>query len=397
MMPFAEAQTVLQQQLAEHGSCSPLELLLETSRLDYDDYHAWRRGERETLDDTLVEGPGSAHALMGHVEDWARMLNLEPQTITLYGIENHAGTELRASKDPRLDDFLHTEFLPAASRAQLDLFLDTEGLAAANDLAAALASRDVKAAEARLARLVEINPHHLAVADANTLIEALQAAPPCAHDATKRLGELEGRWLPAASAVLHAGARDFLTPMWRELGAALEGKPFDEKQPHRHAAWAYFNGLDWLNVQRSACGIAQSQRQPQLLGWLAEAQWRLRDRNAALASWFTLCWHEPDYFTELIEGRFPDAALKSSWRTAMDADVDPPITARWFPAWMALQAPDTVRAVKTSGVKSDPARAFSALIALATGGNDRQDMDNRRTLQSLHPGLFNLYLDAVEA
>ena len=81
----------------------------------------------------------------------------------------------------------------------------------------------------------------------------------------------------------------------------------------------------------------------------------------------------------------------------MDADVDPPITARWFPAWMALQAPDTVRAVKTSGVKIDPARAFSALIALATGGNDRQDMDNRRTLQSLHPGLFNLYLDAVEA
>ena len=275
MMPFAEAQTVLQQQLAEHGSCSPLELLLETSRLDYDDYHAWRRGERETLDDTLVEGPGSAHALMGHVEDWARMLNLEPQTITLYGIENHAGTELRASKDPRLDDFLHTEFLPAASRAQLDLFLDTEGLAAANDLAAALASRDVKAAEARLARLVEINPHHLAVADANTLIEALQAAPPCARDATKRLAELEGRWLPAASAVLHAGARDFLTPMWRELGAALEGKPFDEKQPHRHAAWALLQRLGLAERATQRLRHRPSQRQPQLLGWLAEAQWRL--------------------------------------------------------------------------------------------------------------------------
>ena len=91
MTPLAEAQTMVQQLIAEHGSCSPLELLLATNRLDYDDYRAWRRGERDTLDDTLVDGPGWARALMEHVQDWALLLNLEAQPIALYGIEENAG------------------------------------------------------------------------------------------------------------------------------------------------------------------------------------------------------------------------------------------------------------------------------------------------------------------
>ena len=398
MTPLAEAQTMVQQLIAEHGSCSPLELLLATNRLDYDDYRAWRRGERDTLDDTLVDGPGWARALMEHVQDWALLLNLEAQPIALYGIEENAGTELRASTDSRLDEFLHTAFQPAASRSQLDLFLDNQESAAANQVIAALESHDTKAAGSLLARLVEVNPHHWAIADVNTLIEALQAKPPGAHEARERLAVLEGRWQPAASAVLHGGARDFLTPMWRQLGTALEGEPFNPRHPHHHAAWAHFNGLDWAGVQRNVCGIADYERQPLLLGWLAEAQWRLRDRKGALATWFALCWHEPDHFKALIEGgRFPDAALTSAWRAAMGADVEPPITAPWFPAWVVLTEPGVALGIGASGGGTDPCRAFDALIALAAGGNDRQEMKSRRTLQALHADLFNLYLDTVDA
>lgn len=397
MTPVAEAQTVVQQLLAEHGSCSPLELLLATNRLDYEDYRAWRRGERETLDDTLVDGPGWARELMERMDDWARLLKLEAQTTTLYGIEGNAGAELRASRDSRLDEFLHTEFQPAASRSQLDLFLDTEESAAANDMAAALVSGDVSEATARLARLGQINPHHWAIVNANTLIGALQTEPPRSENASERLALLESRWLPAASAVLRAEARDFLTPLWRALGAALEDAAFDPAQPRRHAAWAYYNGLDWANVRRSVCDTARYEHQPTLLGWLAEAQWRLRDRKSALASWFALCWRAPGHFTELIEGtRFPDAALKNTWRTAIDADLDPPIDAAWFPAWVLLEAPGTARIVTAAAGKSDPVRAFNALVALAAGGNDRQEMRNRRKLQALHPGLLNRYLDTID-
>lgn len=397
MTPIAEAQAVVQQLIAEHGACSPLELLLATNQLDYDDYRAWRRGERQTLDETLVEGTRSARALMERVEGWARSLNLEAQAITLYGIEENAGAELRASRDRQLDEFLHTEFQPAVSRSQLDLFMDTQESAAVNDVVAALASRDADATESRLARLAGINPHHWAIAEANTLIEALRTEPPSADQAVQRLAEIERRWQPSASAVLHAGARDFLTPMWRALGAALEGKPFDEQQPHHHAAWAYFNGLDWANVRRNVCDTDGYESQPRLLGWLAEAQWRLRDPKAAYASWFALCWREPDHFAELIEGgRFPDAALRQAWLAAQDADLDPPIAARWFPAWMALHAPRIARAVPPPKGDSRPKRAFNTLVALAAGGNDRQEMKDRKALQSLHPGLFSLYLDTLD-
>ena len=397
MTPIAEAQTVVQQLIAEHGACSPLELLLATNQLDYDDYRAWRRGERQTLDETLVEGARSARALMERVEGWARSLNLEAQAITLYGIEENAGAELRASKDRQLDEFLHTEFQPAASRSQLDLFMDTQESAAVNDVVAALGSRDADAAESRLSRLRDINPHHWAIADANTLIEALRTEPPNPDQALQRLAEIERRWQPSASALLHAGARDFLTPMWRALGTALEGRPFDEQQPHRHAAWAYFNGLDWANVRRSVCATDGYESQPQLLGWLAEAQWRLRAPQAAYASWFALCWREPAHFGDLIEGgRFPEAVLKKAWLAAQESDLEPPITAPWFPAWVALHMPHVARAVPASAGDNRPARAFNTLVALAAGGNDRREMKNRKTLQSLHPGLFSLYLDTLD-
>ena len=397
MTPIAEAQTVVQQLIAEHGTCSPLELLLATNQLDYDDYRAWRRGERQTLDETLIDGARSARALMERVEGWARSLNLEAQAITLYGIEENAGAELRASKDRRLDQFLHTEFQPAASRSQLDLFMDTQESAALNDVVAALASRDADAAESRLSRLRDINPHHWAIADADILIEALRTEPPGPDQAVQRLAVIERRWQPSASALLHAGARDFLAPMWRALGTALEGRPFDEQQPRHHAAWAHFNGLDWANVRRNVYATDGYGRQPRLLGWLAEAQWRLRDPKAAYTSWFALCWREPDHFGELIEGgRFPDAVLKKAWLAAQEADFEPPITAPWFPAWVASQLPHVARAVPRCKGHSRPERAFNTLVALAKGGNDRREMKNRRTLQSLHPGLFSLYLDTLD-
>ena len=397
MTPIAEAQTVVQQLIAEHGACSPLELLLAINQLDYDDYRAWRRGQRQTLDDTLAEGAGSARALMERVQGWARSLNLQAQPITLYGIEENAGAELRASRDRRLDEFLHTEFQPADGRSQLDLFMDTEESAMVNDVVAALASHDADAAESRLSRLADLNPHHWAIADANTLIGALRIGPPSPEEAVNRLEEIERRWQPAASAVLHAGARDFLTPIWRALGAALEGKSFDERHPHQHAAWAYYNGLDWANVRRNICGTAGYESQPRLMGWLAEAQWRLRDPKGAYTSWFALCWREPDHFADLIEGgRFPDAVLKKAWLAAQEADLEPPMTAPWFPAWTVLQAPHVARAVPASAGDSHPARAFDALVALAAGGNDRQEMNHRKALQYLHPGLFNLYLDTLD-
>ena len=395
--PFAEAQPAVQRLLAEHGCCALLELLLAVNWLDYEDYLAWRRGERATLDDSLHRAPSGVEGLVKHMEQWGRELDLQAQGVVLYGIEENAGAQLRASADPRLDEFLRTEFQPASGRSQLDLFLDTAEAAACADVAAAIAGRDADAAQARLERLLAINPRHWAVADARTLIEALRASAPGEADAAAWLDAMERSWRPAACALLHGEARDFLTPMWRALGAALESLPFDFGQPTRHPAWAYLNGLDWGNARRAVLATADYEDQPALLGWLAEAEWKLRDAKAAYARWFALCWRSPDHFEALIDhAGFPDAMLKQAWLDGRDAALDPEITPGWFPAWVAATKPVLARTFARCGGGSDGERAFDAMVGIVVANNDREEMDSRSRLRDLHPGLLSAFLEGVE-
>lgn len=394
MTPLGEAQTAAQRLLAEHGACSPLEVLLATNHLYYDDYQAWRRGEQATLDDSLVGGASDTNTLMDGLAKWARSLRLEAQTVALYGTDDNAGTELTASANAPLDALLHTEFRPAAGRAQLDLFFDSSEAIAVNEVAAALAMRDADTADARLSRLIRLNAAHWAIPDVRTLLDALRAPPP--EDAAaglEQLEVLERRWQPAACAVLHANARDFLAPLWRTVGDAMANVSFAATEPRRHASWAYLNGLDWAKAAASTEAALAAEWHPDLACRLAEAQWRLRQRAAARQQWFALCWRAAEHFEPIIEhSKFPDAAMQNAWQGAKAADVDPPLTVAWLPAWMVLEGASHAHA--PCGGEDEPQRAFDVLLALLAGGSDRQVIDNRRALQALHPGLLARYLAA---
>ena len=54
------------------------------------------------------------------------------------------------------------------------------------------------------------------------------------------------------------------------------------------------------------------------------------------------------------------------------------------------------KTVAPRGGEADPERAFDLVLSLVLGGTDRQDIDNRRALQALHPGLLQRYLDALD-
>lgn len=398
-MSLTEAQNAMQRLLAEHGRCSPLELLLATNRLGYEDYRAWRRGERATLDGVWLGKAQDVRTLLLRLRRWAESLNLDEQIASLYGIDERAGVGLVASKDPALDGLLCMEFLAAGNRAQLDLFLDTGETAALGDLVNALASRDADAAERRLQELEAINPGSWAIADARVLVDALRAPPPDGvEQGFRRLALLEQRWLPAANAILRGEARDFLAPIWRSLGQLLDGTPFEADRPRRHAAWAYLHGLDWVNVKQSIEATPGHARQPLLLGWLAVAHWRLREREAAIEGWFELCWRHSAHFVTVVEASdFPDGLVRQAWLNAQDEDLAPAISPAWFPAWMLIEEPGLAKTLTRSGGETDPERTFDTLLALNAGGSDRQNMDNRRTLQALHPGLLKHYMDALES
>ena len=336
--------------------------------------------------------------MVERTNSWVRALEFAAETVALYGTDDNAGAELTASSDSRLDELLHTEFRPAADRVQLDLFLDTSETTAVNAVVDALAMRDAATAEARLHQLAKLNPSHWSINEATALIQALRTPAPEDHaQAVARLDTMERNWLPAACAILHARARDFLTPLWRDLGQGLEGLLFDPTQPRSHASWAYLKGHDWKNVQRTVHAVPDYHDEPLLLRRLAEAEWRLRNRRSAMMLWFNLCWQAPEHFEEVIEAAdFPDAMLKKAWHAAQDDDLEPPITTVWFPAWVALVEPRSVRSSTLHNGESPPERAFDLLRALAVGGSDRRDMDNRKALQAVHPGLLQRYLESLD-
>ena len=395
----ADAQVAAQDLLSAHGAYSPIELLLETNVFGYDEYRAWRRGECGTLDDALVGVADETRGLVQRMDSWARSLHLHPERIAIYGIDENAASELVVSTDAELDTLLRTEYHAATDRRQRDIFLDTSVAAAVNDLVACLSTRDAAGAETRLQRLRAMDRGHWALREAEVLIEALKADRPAnRQQALLRLNTLEHQWLPAAGAILRTHARDFITPLWRNVGAALDdGTAFDPAHPRRHASWAFLNGLDWQNVKRTAYRGESFDPEPVLLGWRAEAEWWLRNRKAALGMWFTLCWRSPEHFEQAIHAmRFPDAALKRTWQRLRKDEAKPFATTK-FPAWLILEDSTTARTAKASGGDSEPERAFDLLLRLLAGGSDREDMENGRALQRLDPELFERYLASVDA
>ena len=389
---------VVQQLLSTHRVYSPLDWLLETNNLGYDDYRAWRRGEKSTLDDYLAKGPQATRAMLERANHSAQALDVTEETVALYGTDENAGTELKASADGELDQLLRTEFRLTEDHRQLDIFFDTPGTSAFNDLYHALATRDPLTASKCLEVLARVDVHHWAIADAATLIEALSSPSPANQaQGRERLDTMERRWLPAALAVLHARARDFLTPLWRDIAVALEDAPYDPAHPRQHASWPYAQGLDWRNAKRVLRATPDFADDPELLGRLAEAEWRLRERHAAVECWFALCWLAPEHFETLVGSpRFPDSSLKTSWERAGDAEVEPAISPPWFPAWMVVEEPGLSKVLTPRGGESAPQRAFDLALSLVQGGTDRQDIENRRALQALHPGLLQRYLDSLD-
>ncbi len=394
----ADAQVTVQQMLAAQGAYSPLELLLQSNLVDYDDYRAWRRGECATLDAALVAEQGETRALFERLDVWARSMRLQADDVDLYGIDDNAGVRLTAFGDRQLDALLHVEFRPASNRSQLDIFLDNDALWALNDLIDALCVRDARQARERLRRLRQADSGHWALANAQALIEALNAPAPAHHgDAAERLDLMQRRWVPAASAVLRRGSRDFLTPLWRDLGAAFERAPFDPARPDEHASFAYLCGLAWKHVERTVLEVPGHAQQPELVRRLAEAMSRQHRRGEALRLWFSLCWQAPALFEQALAAPdFPEPVLKRAWGDAVGADIEPPIDIPWLPAWAMLTERGMARVVHRCGGSSAPERAFDLLHALRRGGTDREDIDNRRALQAIRPALLQRYLEMLE-
>ena len=391
----AQVQAAVQQLVMEHGEYAPLELLLVTNRLGYDDYRAWRECRLETLDAVLADGKREICAWLNEAQSWADLLGLAAEPAVHRGWEENAGTVLVASADPRLNAQLSTRSRHSREHDQLDLFIDSAQIAAVNALVDALTARDANGAHRALERLVQINCDHGQRVHAAKLISALEApAPEGPEQGVERLEWIEREWGSAASALLGARRRDFLAALWRDIGRALGPAPFNPASPERHASRAYREGLDWERMRRSVLAVPGYENEPVLLARLAEAHWRLRDRARAIESWLALCRLAPEAFGQLIEASdFPDWSVQNAWRVAQEQALEQEMTPAWFPAWILLEEPGLAGVLAPRHADDEPSRAFDLVIALLSHpDHDERGIELRRSLQNIHPGVLERFL-----
>ena len=276
---------------------------------------------------------------------------------------------------------------------QLDLFSDSASVQASNALRWALTNRDVAGARRAHRKLAALDASHRWLTCAERLIDAVQMPALDGNaNAVEALLHLDGDWTDAADNIFGDGQHDLLLLAWRAVAATLAGAEFDPEHPNRHASYAWMNSGDWTSVERAIRGVPDYRYQPALLARMAEALRRQRRWFDAVDHWFALCWQAPREFHRLMEhGGIQDRTMRDGWNAGRDQDVEPEISAAWFPAWMLLYKPGLARKVAGAVGDSGPEAAFNAMAALATGRGPVADL--RKRLQRIHPGLLSLLLD----
>ena len=278
---------------------------------------------------------------------------------------------------------------------QFDLFLDSQWVRARNALHDALLQADADEAKRAHDELSVLEPSHRWLRHASTLIAALETPLPTDADgALAFLDHLDADWTEAADGIFGAGEHDLLIPFWRGVAHALKGVEFAPAHPDLHASHAWMKSGEWASAERCIRDVPGYRTQPALLARSAEAIWRQQRWAEAADHWFALCWLAPEEFQQLMEcGDIRDRTLRAGWYTGLDQDLEPAMTAAWFPAWMLLHKPGLARLVAAPAGTSDPESAFATLLTLTAG--DGEDTDARRRLQRLHPGLLAYFLSNI--
>lgn len=403
-------QKQVDDQLLEQGAFTVLELLLASGRLAYSDYESWRRQEIEFLDGVLMGSPEKIRTQIEQSVNYARSIGLVEQQQEFTPWQTDAPTSnkpLRISEQPQLQRLIAGRFIPAQQAPQMDLFFDNPVAALINGIARALAATNAHDAQRQLDRLYEIAPTHSDLAGFDRLLAALNHLGQPIDDFQQELDFLLDT-APTAKRLLGSQWRELLTPLWRQLADALEGKPFAAEQPQLHRSFALSQAQDWASV--SACVLKEPQwwQHPALCLQLAHSGAFQHRRIESLTGWFQLCWHAPAQAAEaLSKPQKPDAGVGAAWQEFLateddlgDEDADEPALAPSdFPAWMLLHEPGLARQMEidlaqTQTPGEEHYRCVHRWIEARRLQRKDEELAQRKALQNSHPLLFR-YLKSM--
>src|SRR5215510_5253661 len=199
----------------------------------------------------------------------------------------------------------------ALAATQLDLFLDSRAVMAANEIAAALLVRDSALASARLDDARRAGHEHPELAPLAELTRVLTEwrAPACDAPAIAQVANwLDSHMVPAAAAALGS------------QGPKLVAHFFAERARDCDAA------------ERAALTIPHWTELPDGLYWTTIARYRLHGLDAARNTLFAFAWRNPQRMQELL-AQLEDELLERDWRAFEAASDWESISEPLLPAW----------------------------------------------------------------
>ncbi len=386
----SEVQAAIDRLLMEQGEVAPVEVLLAIGCLAYRDYEAWREGRVAFLEDVLQCSPEEVRRLLQEVGARALAHGLRAEE---HSYAHWAGPQpLRCSRGSEEPLFL-TRYRPPSDRAQLDLFYDSREAVLVNGLRLALAARRTDEAARLLGEIRRALPGHRQKGLFECLVAAQADLGAPVGDPAAELEQLLSRIEPAAREALGPQARDFLVPHWRRLAGALAGRPFDAERPEIHGSFAAARAEDSDAARQAVEAESAWRSEPVLIQRHAVACERLGERQAALADWCLLCWDFP--------ASAPDALPESGLLGAAWADfqdLEPPLEAPDFPAWLVLQGTASFAPPQAANAAArETFERIQWLAAQPAAAPDERVLAARRELRARHPRLFDLYMAAVAA
>jgi len=392
-----ELQAQVDAQLMEQGAFAPLDLLFNSGRLVYSDYEAWRRREIEVLDEVLMGDRANIVAEMERAVSYARSIGLveEPQELLAWG---SSGAALRVSTDSRLHKLVGTRYLPAQNAPQMDLFFDNPVVALTNGIARSLSARNAIESQRLLDRLYVQAPNHADLAAFDQLVRGLDDLNRPVEDPAVRLEFLNAIG-PTARHLLGSGARDFLSPLWRHLADALDGRAYSPEEPDLHRSFALSQAQDWAGVGESVTAEGEWWVHAPLCLRLTDSSFRRRKRIEALTAWCYLCWLAPDEAAAGV-ARLKHPDLSALWQAFLDCDEEEGLGAEEFPAWLLLHEQGLARQLSVDLPRGDSPgeenyRCVHRWIHAHRGHRQEEEMALRRQLQQRQPVLFGVLKRSV--
>lgn len=297
---------------------------------------------------------------------------------------------------------LYEHAVTGLAATQLDLFLDSHAVVAANEIAAALLACDVVLASTCLDDARRQGHEHPELPALAKLTQALSEWRAPARDApaiAEAVIRLDTEMLPAAASALGAQACRFIAHFFAELGQTAQGLAYVPAYPEAHCAALCLRAGDAEAAEQAAMTIPGWVELPDALYWVTIARHRLRGLEAARVTLFAFAWRDPRRMEQLL-AQLEDEVLERDWRafeTASDWESISELSLpAWFPAWYVMEHPAVASSLDPARFPdADPAEAARLLVhllELEKQGNSRALVASRERLRRLNAEFFELYM-----